>query len=300
MNRKGERSKELAQVVIPSANVSVFLGKLSPEKKCAFSLTLKFYINVLPEFGEAMIMDNTILLLAFGGSGMMSGGSIILYVILGISSLISWVVSRRLKSKFAKYSQVPIPLTGREIAERMLQENGISDVKVISAPGQLTDHYNPANKTVNLSEVVYNQNNVAAAAVSAHECGHAIQHAKSYAFLTMRSKLVPVVNISSKLMGFVMMISFAAAFLMQNPLMLGVIVIAMGMTTLFAFVTLPVEFDASKRALAWINSSGQADSMGQDQAKDALFWAAMTYVVAALASLAQLLYYVYRLIGSRR
>lgn len=240
-------------------------------------------------------MDTELLLAFTGGNYGMRGGSIALYVILGLSSLVSMLVGKRLKSKFAQYSQEPIELSGREIAERMLAESGITDVKVISTGGRLTDHYNPTDKTVNLSEVVYNERNVAAAAVSAHECGHAIQHDKSYAFLTMRSKLVPVVNLSSKLMKVVMMISIFGAFFANNALYLWVVVAALGVTTLFAFVTLPVEFDASRRALAWINSSGQTSSMGQSKAKDALFWAAMTYVVAALGSLAQLLFYVFRL-----
>lgn len=224
---------------------------------------------------------------------------IIYWIMIGLSTGASWLVGRRLKSKFNQYSQVPIELSGREIAERMLQESGISDVKVISTPGRLTDHYNPADKTVNLSEAVYNQRNVAAAAVSAHECGHALQHAKSYAFLTMRSKLVPAVGIASKMMGPLMMISILGAAFLNNPMILGLVVVALSITTLFAFVTLPVEFDASKRALAWINGSGQTGSMGQEQAKDALFWAAMTYVVAALASLAQLAYYLFRMLNRR-
>ena len=221
------------------------------------------------------------------------------WVIIGISTFASWFVGKRLQSKFTQYSQVPIEMSGQEIAARMLQENGLNDVKIISTPGRLTDHYNPADKTVNLSEAVYSQRNVAAAAVAAHECGHAIQHAKSYAFLTMRSKLVPVVGLASRMMGPIMMISVMGAMFTGNPMILGLVVAALSVTTLFAFVTLPVEFDASKRALAWINSSGQTGSMGQDQAKDALFWAAMTYTVAALASLAQLLYYVFRMIGRR-
>ena len=240
-------------------------------------------------------MNMELLLGFFGGGRGMGGGSIFLYIILGASAFVSMLVGKRLQSKFAQYSQVPLDLSGREIAEQMLAENGITDVKVISTGGRLTDHYNPSDKTVNLSEVVYNERNVAAAAVSAHECGHAIQHAKSYAFLTMRSKLVPAVNIASKVMPMVMMISIFGAILGNNPIFLWVIVAALGTTTLFAFVTLPVEFDASKRALAWIDSSGQTNSIGQSQAKDALFWAAMTYVVAALASLAQLLYYVFKL-----
>ncbi len=227
------------------------------------------------------------------------GGGVFLWVIIGLSTFASWFVGKRLKSKFAQYSQQPIELSGREIAERMLQENGLNDVRIISTPGRLTDHYNPADKTVNLSEAVYNERNVAAAAVSAHECGHAIQHATSYSFLTMRSKLVPVVSIASKMMGPIMMISVVGAAFTGNPLVLGLVVLSLSVTTLFAFVTLPVEFDASKRALAWINDSGQTGSLGQKQAKDALFWAAMTYTVAALASLAQLLYYLYLLLGRR-
>ena len=221
------------------------------------------------------------------------------WVILGGSMLASWLVSRRLKSKFNQYSQQPFPLSGREVAEKMLHEQGIDGVKVISTPGRLTDHYNPADRTVNLSEAVYNMRNVAAAAVSAHECGHAVQHAKSYAWLGMRSKLVPVVGLASKMMGVIAMISILGAGFFGNPWMMSLFVGALAITTLFAFVTLPVEFDASKRALVWINQSGLTSSMGQNQAKDALFWAAMTYVVAALGSLAQLMYYLYLMFGRR-
>ncbi|MEM9081297.1 MAG: zinc metallopeptidase [Verrucomicrobiota bacterium] len=221
------------------------------------------------------------------------------WVILGASMLVSWLVGQRLKSKFAQYSQVPMPMTGREIAEKMLRENGIDDVKVISTPGQLTDHYNPANRTVNLSEPVYHQATVAAAAVSAHEVGHAVQHAQAYSWLTMRSKLVPVVGIASKMMSTIFIISILGAGALNIPGLMWVFVAAMAMTTLFAFVTLPVEFDASKRAMVWIESSGLTSSMGQAQAKDALHWAAMTYVVAALASLAQLLYYLWLIFGRR-
>ena len=263
-------------------------------KKREFSLSeieMSFFLIT-----EILSLMSSELFLSFLGGGYgVSGSSLALYAILGLSSLVSMLVGKLLQSKFAQYSQVPIDLSGREIAERMLAENGITDVKVISTPGRLTDHYNPADKTVNLSEVVYNERNVSAAAVSAHECGHAIQHAKSYAFLTMRSKLVPVVNLASKLMGVIGMISIFGAFFFNNPLFIWAVVLALGATTLFAFVTLPVEFDASKRALAWIDASGQTSSIGQEHAKSALFWAAMTYVVAALASLAQLLYYVFRL-----
>lgn len=245
-------------------------------------------------------MNETVIHIAQTGltSGLM-GINPIYWVILGGSTLVSWLVGRRLKSKFAQYSQVPFPLSGREVAEKMLRENGIDNVRVISTPGRLTDHYNPADRTVNLSESVYNLNTVAAAAVSAHEVGHAVQHAKSYAWLGMRSKLVPVVGLASKMMGMLMMISFLAAGFFGNPWMMSLFVGAMAITTLFAFVTLPVEFDASKRAMVWINESGLTSSMGQDQAKDALHWAAMTYVVAALASLAQLLYYIYLMLNRR-
>lgn len=249
-----------------------------------------------------MIMNELIL---FGqmsqasSSGGFYGISIIYWVIMGGSMLVSWLVGQQLKRKFEQYSNEPIALSGKEIAERMLREEGINDVQVISTPGRLTDHYNPADKTVNLSEAVYHQRNVAAAAVAAHECGHAVQHAKSYAWLTMRSKMVPAVSLASKMMGVIMMISIVGAIGGGIPGMLWLIVIALSVTTAFAFVTLPVEFDASKRALAWIGNSGVSNSIGQSKAKDALFWAAMTYLVAALSSLAQLAYYVFLLLGRR-
>lgn len=224
--------------------------------------------------------------------------SLMQIVIVGGFALLGMLVSGQLKRKFAQYSNEPMPVSGREIAEQMLRENGITDVKVISTPGRLTDHYNPADKTVNLSEAVYNMRNVAAAAVAAHEVGHAVQHAKSYAWLTMRSKMVPAVNIASSMMGPIMMISLVGG-LFTNPALLWIVVLSLGVTTLFSFVTLPVEFDASKRALAWIGGSGLANSMGQERAKDALFWAAMTYVVAALSSLANLVYWLWVLLGRR-
>ncbi|MDP0489905.1 MAG: zinc metallopeptidase [Verrucomicrobiota bacterium JB023] len=220
-------------------------------------------------------------------------------IIVGIAMVASWLVSWRLRSKFDQYSKVPLSLSGREIAERMLRENGITDVRVISTPGRLTDHYNPADKTVNLSEPVYHARTVSAAAVAAHECGHAVQHAKMYAPLKMRSALVPVVGFASQMMNIIFMVSIFGAMAFGNPMLMGLYVAALGVTTLFSFVTLPVEFDASKRALAWIEGSGVASSMGHQQAKDALFWAAMTYVVAALASLAQLLYYLMRMLDRR-
>ena len=211
----------------------------------------------------------------------------------------SWFVQNRLKSKFQKYSQTPISsnLSGREIAEKMLADHGIYDVKVISVNGQLTDHYNPAKKTVNLSEAVYSQRNAAAAAVAAHEVGHAVQHARSYAWLTMRSKMVPAVSISSKWVTWVLLGGIALASFGGGLLLLQIAVAMFAVTTLFSFITLPVEFDASNRALAWIENKNMAQPNELADSKDALKWAAMTYVVAALSSLVTLLYYASMLLG---
>jgi Zn-dependent membrane protease YugP len=211
----------------------------------------------------------------------------------------SWLVQNRLKSKFKKYSNTPIRsnLSGKEIAEKMLSDNGIYDVKVLSVAGQLTDHYHPVHKTVNLSESVYNQRNAAAAAVAAHECGHAVQHARAYPWLTMRSKLVPVVSVSSKYMHWVLIGGMLLIGQFPELLMVGIVLFAL--TTLFSFVTLPVEFDASRRALAWMTESKVVAPEEHDDSKDALKWAAMTYVVAAISSLATLLYYVSILMGRR-
>ncbi len=225
---------------------------------------------------------------------------LIYYVILGGSALLSWLVGSTLKRRFQQYSEIRMPMTGAQIAQKMLADNGIHDVKVISVPGQLTDHYNPADKTVNLSEGVYSMPTVAAAAVAAHECGHAVQHAQAYAALTMRSKLVPVVQLSSGFTGILIMIGAAVMASTGNKTLLLLGVAAMALSTLFAIVTLPVEFDASKRALVWLNSSGLSGPMEQDRAKNALFWAAMTYVVAALAAIGQLVYFASMLMGNRR
>ncbi len=214
--------------------------------------------------------------------------------------LISWYLGYVLKSKFKEYSQLSIGqnLSGKEIAERMLNSNGIYDVKVISVEGSLTDHYNPLNKTVNLSLNVYNGRNVAAAAVAAHECGHALQHANAYSFLQMRSALVPVVSFSS---NWVQWILLAGVLMMQSfPYLLLFGIILFALTTLFSFITLPVEIDASRRALIWLENSGLTSSYQHDKAKDALKWAAYTYVVAALSSLAVLLYYISLFAGGRR
>ncbi len=227
------------------------------------------------------------------------------YIIIGAIALFSWLVSARLKSKFEKYSKISLRngMSGAEIAEKMLADHGIRGVQVISTPGQLTDHYNPVNKTVNLSESVYNQRNAASAAVAAHEVGHAVQHAQAYSWLTMRSKMVPMVNISSSM----------SQWLIMGGLILGIAskgtsigfyvavagLILMAIATAFSFITLPVEYDASNRALAWLknkNMLGQEEYAG---AEDALKWAARTYVVAALGALASLLYWAFQILGRR-
>lgn len=225
------------------------------------------------------------------------------YVLAAAVFLISMYVSNKLKSKFKKYSEIKLQngLSGREIAEKMLADNGILDVKVTSVSGMLTDHYNPANKTVNLSEGVYNQRNAAAAAVAAHECGHAVQHATAYSWLQLRSKIVPAVGISSKLSNIVIMVglvlSASGTALGSGIFLIGILLFAV--TTAFAFITLPVEFDASNRALAWLEKEKMVTTNEYDGAKDALKWAARTYVVAALGSLATLLYFVSMFMGRR-
>jgi len=217
-------------------------------------------------------------------------------IIGGIFMLISTFVSRRLKSKFNQYSKIQLQngMSGKEIAEQMLRDHGISDVEVISVKGQLTDHYNPTNKTVNLSEVVYGERNASAAAVAAHEVGHAVQHATAYAWLTMRSKIVPMVNISSKFMQYVILAGFGIAASTGNSLILLIGIALFAVTTAFAFITLPVEFDASNRAMAWMTNKNMVTSNEAAGAEDALKWAARTYVANALGSLATLLYYIYR------
>lgn len=230
---------------------------------------------------------------------------ILYYVIIGAIALVSWLVSNRLQSKFDYYSRVHLRngMSGAEIAQKMLQDHGIYDVKVISTPGRLTDHYNPVDKTVNLSESVYNQRNAAAAAVAAHECGHAVQHAEAYAWLTLRSQLVPAVNISSNLspwliFGGILLGAGAKTGFGYYLALFGVILFAI--TTVFAFITLPVEYDASNRALAWLKNKNMVSQQEYAGAEDSLKWAARTYLVAALGSLAQLLYWAYRLVGSSR
>jgi Zn-dependent membrane protease YugP len=210
-------------------------------------------------------------------------------IFLGISVL-SYMVQASLKSKFEKFSKIPIGMTGHDVAVKMLHDNGIYDVKVVSTPGMLTDHYNPVTKTVNLSEGVYNSASVAAAAVAAHECGHAVQHARAYAPLKMRSALVPVVSFSSSIMMWILLLGVIMVNTMPQLLLVGIILFAT--TTIFSFITLPVEIDASRRALAWLQTAGVTNGSNHSYACSALRSAAYTYVIAAISSLATLLYYV--------
>ncbi len=221
--------------------------------------------------------------------------------IIGIAmALIGSLVSNRLKSKFEKYAKLSLKsgLSGKDVAEKMLRDFGIHDVKVVSVAGTLTDHYNPANKTVNLSSVVYSQRNAAAAAVAAHECGHAVQHAKGYAWLQMRSKLVPIVSITSRFLQWILIAGILMIQVFPQLLLFGIGLFAL--TTLFAFITLPVEFDASRRALAWVKEKHIVTSEEYAASKDSLKWAALTYVVSAIGSLATLLYYLSIYLNRRR
>jgi Zn-dependent membrane protease YugP len=220
-----------------------------------------------------------------------------------IVAIVSFIVQWRFKSKFNKYAEIGLlsGLSGKDVAERMLRDNQIYDIEVVSVEGQLTDHYNPEAKTVNLSPDVYYSRSVAAAAVAAHECGHAVQHARSYAWLNLRSSLVPVINVASTLTQWTLFIGVMLLFFTQNPFVLAIGVAALALVTLFSFITLPVEFDASNRALIWLNNNYKVmeSKEEREQAKDALWWAAMTYVVAALGSLATLLYYASFLFNRR-
>lgn len=221
------------------------------------------------------------------------------WILFGLIALLSWIVSATLQSKFKKYSKIPLDsgLTGRDVALKMLHDNGIYDVQVVSTSGMLSDHYNPTNKTINLSDGVYHSNSVAAAAVAAHECGHAVQHAKAYGPLTMRSALVPTVSFASK---WVMWVLLAGIFTINVfPALLWIGIGLFALTTIFSFVTLPVEIDASSRALAWLNNAGIVRDNNKSMAKDALKWAAYTYVVAALGSLATLIYYIFIALNRR-
>ncbi|MDB4303876.1 zinc metallopeptidase [Desulfosarcina sp.] len=224
------------------------------------------------------------------------------YILLGGIALVSWFVSNTLKKKFAKYSKVHLRngLSGAEIAEKMLADHGITDVEVISTAGSLTDHYNPKNKTVNLSETVYSQRNAAAAAVAAHECGHAVQHAQAYSWLQMRSSLVPVVNVSSGMSQWLIIggLILGAAAGMGIGYWVAVAGLAMmGMATIFSFITLPVEYDASNRALAWLKNKNMLSQEEYAGSEDALKWAARTYLVAAIGALASLVYWAFQILG---
>ena len=223
-----------------------------------------------------------------------------IYLIFIIFMAISWLISNSLKRKFKEYSVVPVAggLTGREIAEKMLRDNDIRDVTVISVDGELTDHYNPLKKTVNLSPSVYNGANVSAAAVAAHECGHAVQHAHAYMWLEMRSSLVPIVSFSSNIVQWVLLAGILTLQVFPALMLIGIVLFAA--TTIFIFITLPVEVDASRRALLWLNNAGITTAESHPKAVDALKWAAYTYVVAALGSLATLLYYIMIFMGGRR
>lgn len=227
------------------------------------------------------------------------------YLIIGIIALASWAISNTLKAKFKKYSKVHLRngMSGAEIAEKMLLDHGITDVKVISTPGRLTDHYNPANKTVNLSESVYSQRNAASAAVAAHEVGHAVQHAQAYEWLTMRSKLVPMVSVTSGLSQWLVIGGIILRAASENTgigFTIAIIGLAfMALATVFSFITLPVEYDASNRALAWLKNKNMVSQEEYAGSKDALKWAARTYLVAALGSLAMLLYWGLQILGGR-
>jgi uncharacterized protein len=223
-----------------------------------------------------------------------------IWIILIFFMILSWIVSMVLKSKFTKYSKIPVDngMSGRDVAEKMLRDFGITNVTVQSVTGQLTDHYNPVDRTINLSQEVYNGRSISSAAVAAHECGHAVQHSKAYAWLGFRSKLVPVVSFSSKWVSWILL---AGVLLIQSfPALLLAGIILFAFTTLFSFITLPVEIDASRRALAWLSNAGITSYNNHDKAQDALKWAAYTYVVAALGSLATLLYYIMIFTGARR
>lgn len=222
-----------------------------------------------------------------------------IYIIFIVFALFSFMIQRKLQSRMKEYSQVPMPygLTGKDIAERMLSENGITDVTVTHVSGTLTDHYNPTNRTINLSDGVYNSCSITAAAVAAHETGHALQHAYGYGPLKMRSSLVPIVNFASHWMQWLLLIGILTIQSFPEIMLIGIVLFAL--TTLFSFITLPVEINASRRALAWLNTAGVTNSQTYPMAKDGLKWAAYTYVIAALSSLATLVYYIIIFMGSR-
>jgi len=225
------------------------------------------------------------------------------WLLMIVIAIVSFIVQWRFKSKFKEYSEIALlsGLSGQEVAEKMLHDHGIYDVQVTSVEGQLSDHYNPETKTVNLSPDVYNSRSVASAAVAAHECGHAVQHAKAYTWLSLRSAMVPIINVASTLTQWTLFIGVMLLFFLYNPYILAIGVAALALVTVFSFITLPVEFDASRRAPAWLDNNYSVMQTAEEhaQAKDALWWAAMTYVVAALSALATLLYYASFLFNRR-
>ncbi len=222
-----------------------------------------------------------------------------IWIIFGGFMILSWIISMQLSSRFKKYSKIPLPggLTGRDVAEKMLRDHGITGVKLGSVKGQLSDHYNPVTRTINLSHDVYYGSSVAAAAVAAHECGHAVQHARAYSWLTMRSRLVPVVSLSSKYVQWILLAGILLVERFPALLLFGIGLFTI--TTLFSVITLPVEVNASKRALAWLSNAGITGYGTHEKAEDALRWAAYTYFIAALGSIATLLYYIMIFLGAR-
>lgn len=255
-----------------------------------------FLTNFLPS-GEIILQANSY---GYGQSSSQMSGTVMIWILFGIIALAGWIVQAQLQSRFKKYSSISLRngMTGKDVAEKMLHDHGIYDVQVISTRGQLTDHYNPMNKTINLSEPVYSSTSVAAAAVAAHETGHAVQHAVGYAPLKMRSALVPVISATSR---WVMWVILLGIIMIQTfPALLWIGIVMFALTTIFSFVTLPVEKNATNRALAWLSNAGITDVSNQGQAVDALRWAGYTYVVAALSSLATLFYYIMIALGSNR
>lgn len=248
------------------------------------------FLQVLAQWGPDASEVNDLSMRGFS-SAMENPTTMLGIILLVVMGLLGTVVQKRLMSVMSKYSQVEAPVSGAETARRMLEQNGIHDVRVVSTKGKLTDHYNPSDKTVNLSEVVYKCNTITAMAVAAHECGHAVQHATAYPWLRLRSSIVPMVNIGSRLGQVVFIAGLAMVGANGNTTVAWVGLALFACTSLFAFITLPVEFNASRRALKWLEESGLADGPMHDQAQTALKWAAMTYVSAALSSLAQLVYY---------
>ena len=259
----------------------------------------EFIFTTLAQYGTYYSDQAGYMTTSGSGMGMYGGATIIGVGLILLAGLIGGIVQNRMQASMKEYSSTPAPLTGAEVARRMLAQYGLHDVQVTHTPGALTDHYNPANRTVNLSDTVYSEATVAAMAVAAHECGHAVQHAQAYPWLTLRSELVPLVNIGSRLGQLVLMAGLVLVALGTGTTIAWIGLALFATTTVFALVTLPVEFDASRRALAWMEQSGLASRAMHGQAGTALRWAAMTYVAAALSSIAMLVYYALMLLNAR-